>query len=149
MMAWFPCAELSADNWVGLALWCAAVVVAIAALGLGMLWAKKFAARSLKGRSQSGNELTIEKFEEMHRSGLISREEFSSLRRAALGLGPGAAIKAAPGRLSPPQPSASPAAEAPPGGNDSSLPKSDLTDRPSDVDEDKKNQPPGPPPAQA
>jgi hypothetical protein len=145
MTAGFPLAATTSDNWVAMSIWGAVILAAIALLGMGVLWVRKYALQSMKGVDASRDELTIERLEEMYRSGQISREEFSTLRRAALGLGPAGAGKGPP-PAAPGQPG--PSAEKPRGGEEPSSPDPGLTDRPPDVDENRKNQPPGTPPAQ-
>ena len=129
----FPLLAAASDNWLSLALWGAMIIVAIVVLGLGMLWARKYAARSMKGGADAEGELTIERLEEMYQSGQITREEFSVLRRSALGLGPAGAERSRP------QPRRGEAASSPDPG---------LTYDPPDVDENRNNEPPGSPPEQ-
>lgn len=65
-----------------------ALVAAVIVMGIIVLWLRR---RYLGGEDrQVQAPLTIEAVEEMHRRGLISTEEFSILRRNALGLATGA-----------------------------------------------------------
>jgi hypothetical protein len=86
------------------------VAVAFVLLAVVLMMARRYAQRGLKRSPEARSQLSVEKLQEMHRSGLISREEFSALRRSALGLGG-------------------------PGG---ARPLSGLTQAPRDVDENKK-----------
>ena len=88
MAAGFPCAAgvgLS-ENAIRIAIACGAVVAAAILMLVLAMWAKKRALASFKSDPRSQDGLDVEKLREMHKSGLISDEEFSSLRRAALGL---------------------------------------------------------------
>jgi hypothetical protein len=87
MAAGFPFAQVTSGPTLELLTWLGVVVLAAMLMGGVLMWAKKYAQRALKGGIEPPGQLTIEKLEEMRRSGLISQEEFSSLRRAALGLG--------------------------------------------------------------
>jgi len=78
---------LAATQAWDLLLWGGVTMAAIIALGVVLLWARKYAMGGLKGGAAPRGELSIEELEEMRDRGLISREEFSSLRKAALGLG--------------------------------------------------------------
>ena len=131
-----------------LMIWLAVVVAAVAVLGAAVFLARKYVQKAMKGRAESRGELTIEKLEEMYQSGQISREEFSSLRKAALGLGARAMERNLPVRPARQAPTGSTAD----GGNlplpsEPETPKPGLTDRPPDVDDNEKNPPPGEPPA--
>lgn len=59
----------------------AALIVAVMALGLFVTYVRK---RALERREASSAGFGIDSLEAMHRSGLISGEEFRSLRRKAL-----------------------------------------------------------------
>ena len=115
MAAGFPCAAGTglSENALQIAIACGAVVAAAILMVVLAMWAKKRALGLSKEGPRSSDGLDVEKLREMRRSGLISDEEFSALRRAALGLKP------------------PPAAKAPPG----------LTDGPPHVDESKKEKP--------
>ena len=98
MAVGFPCAAglNSTETAIQIAIGCGIVVAAAIIMVVVAMWVRK---RTL-GASQAGpspDQLSVEKLEEMHRSGLISREEFSALRRAALGLKPVSAPKDKPG----------------------------------------------------
>jgi hypothetical protein len=87
-----------------LAVWLAVTVAAIVVLGVVLLWAQRYARRGGRGGPGAPGALTVERLNQMRRDGLVSPEEFSALRRAALGLGPAAAKKAAEGLTQAPPP---------------------------------------------
>ncbi len=108
MAAESPCTAVLATSQVwDLLLWFGATIAAVIALGVVLLWARKYALAGLKGGAAPKGEMSIEKLEEMRDRGVISREEFSSLRKAALGLGVRAGVADPPakgrgGGLTPP-----------------------------------------------
>lgn len=65
-----------------------ALMAAAVVLGVFVFWARRWMlfARRVP-QDQTGKGFTIENLEALHRNGQISDEEFSRLRRAALGLG--------------------------------------------------------------
>jgi FtsZ-interacting cell division protein ZipA len=107
------------ENAIQIVFACGAVLAAAIIMVVLAMWAKRRALASFKSDPRSQDGLDVEKLRDMHRSGLISDEEFSALRRAALGLKP------------PPAGKDHPAAKASPG----------LTDGPPRVDEGKTEEP--------
>ena len=70
------------------ALWSGLAAGLILVLSLAMYIARRYRTRALTHKEPPGGGLTVDKAEQMYRSGLISREEFSALRRSLLGLPP-------------------------------------------------------------
>lgn len=101
MTGGFPFAQTSWDLVGQMAVWLVVTAGAVVVLGVVLVWARKYAQRSARGGADAPGPLSIERLEKMHRDGLISHEEFSALRRTALGLGPAAAGKAPPGLTQP------------------------------------------------
>jgi len=63
------------------------LILAIAGLGLVVLWTRRRYYGPERGAEQPDSAFSIEALEEFRRAGEISEEEFRSLRHAALGLG--------------------------------------------------------------
>ena len=80
-----------------LANWGVVLSLLIAGFWVVIYFARRYRNRLWSRKNSSSGQLTIEKLEKMRRDGLISQEEFSALRKAALGLGPAAGRSARPG----------------------------------------------------
>jgi hypothetical protein len=78
----------AAPKMIDVALWSGIAGGLIAVLAVLVYAARRYRMRAWTRKEPPGGGLTIEKAEEMYRSGQISRPEFSTLRRSLLGLGP-------------------------------------------------------------
>jgi hypothetical protein len=104
MAVGFPCAYASWDRVWELAVWLTVTLAAVVALGVVLLWARRYAQRGMRGGTGAAGAIPVERLKQMREEGLISPEEFSALRRAALGLGPAGAKKAEAGLTPAPPP---------------------------------------------
>ena len=67
-------------------LWSAVAILAVLALGLVVMLAKRWQQKSLNAQPQDA--FSVDAIEKLRNSGELTREEFTRLRRAAMGLEP-------------------------------------------------------------
>jgi hypothetical protein len=80
---WLAAVGITTEQALRTAAWFGVVLAAALALGALAMWVRRWALKNKAG----GGGLSIENVEALYRSGQISKEEMSALRRTALGLG--------------------------------------------------------------